>query len=175
MNQPPRWPLTALLTLTWALTPSPRAAWADPPTPGNILVSTEIFGGSSDNTVREFTRAGTLVQTFGPVPTGPGGDGSTRDLYVDGAGRVQIFNGTFSPYLTTLTPAAGPGSATYAQTTLPGWSTVNNLTYGGVAVQGNAAFVTDMATFSGGEPRGLVRFNLSTGVGTRFASTSDYT
>src|SRR5206468_508527 len=55
----------------------------------------------------------------------------------------------------------------------PGWSTVNNVTYGGIGVLGDSVYVTDMTT-SGGpgdEAKGVVRFNLADGTAARFLET----
>src|SRR5262249_14501758 len=113
-------------------------AQAAPLTTGNILVSDETTPGR----IREFTPAGALVQTFN-LPPGLPGDGPPRDLVVDRNGNIQIYNGTFSPVLTALNPATG---AVLSNTPFAGWSTVANITYGGITAFGDFVFVTDMAT-----------------------------
>ncbi len=134
-------------------------------TPGDILVTT-----SSDlqtSFLKEYTPTGTLVQSV-QVPVAPGGDSYARSIATDAAGNAQIYNGTFNPFLTTLDPA---GSGTFSNHTISGWSTVNNLNYGGLVVDGNYAYATDMATDnSGGSPNGIVRFDLTSFSATRFAS-----
>ncbi len=137
---------------------------AAPLTPGNILVNDEVF--SAPGRLREFTPSGVLVQTF-TVLFAPGGDGQPRDIVVDRDGNVQIYNGTFSPFLTTLNPVTGN---VINNTTFPGWSTVNNITYGGIAAFEDVVFVTDMATAGAGSPNGIVRFNVSDFSAVRFAS-----
>jgi hypothetical protein len=143
----------------------PAHAPAAPLTPGDILVNDETFGPGR---LREFTPSGVLVQTFA-VPTAPGGDTQPRDVAVDVNGNVQVYNGTFSPYLTTINPVTG---AVIANTTLPGWSTVNNITYGGLGAFGNYVFATDMATAGAGAPNGIIRFNVNDYSALRFASGS---
>jgi len=142
----------------------PRAALAGSLTPGDILVSST--NNLQTNVLREYTPTGTLVQTFS-VPTAPGGDAYIRGIATDTSGNVQIYNGTFSPYLTTLDPS----TSTFTNHTLSGWSTVNNIYYGGLVVDGNFAYATDMATANpGGAPNGIVQFNLTNFTATRFAS-----
>ncbi len=144
-------------------------------TPGDILVSSTTDLQTS--ILREYTPTGTLVQTFS-VPIAPGGDAYARGIATDAAGNVQIYNGTFSPYLTTLNPA---GSGSFSNHTFSGWSTVNDIYFGGVVVNGNYAYATDMATADpGGSPNGIVRFDLTNFSATRFASgpangSGDYT
>ena len=65
-----------------------------------------------------------------------------RDVVVGTAGQAYVYNGTFTPSLSTLDPVAG----TWASTTLSGWSTVNNVSYGGVAAFGPYVFASDMNT-----------------------------
>lgn len=149
------------------------SAWAGSLTPGDILVSSTQ--DLQTNVLREYTPTGSLVQTFS-VPIAPGGDSFIRGIATDSAGNVQIYNGTFSPYLTTLNPS----SDSFSNHTLSGWSTINNIYFGGIAVNGNYAYATDMSTANGGEPNGIVRFDLTNFSATRFASGSangqgDYT
>jgi len=151
------------------------AAWAASLTPGDILVSSTTDLQTS--VLREYTPTGTLVQTFS-VPIAPGGDAYARAIATDVAGNVQIYNGTFSPYLTTLDPT---GSGSFSNHTFSGWSTINDIYFGGLVVNGNYAYATDMATDNpGGAPNGIVRFDLTTFAATRFASgpangSGDYT
>ena len=138
-------------------------AHAEVLTPGNILVSDEVFTGNGR--VREFTPSGQLVQTFS-FPLAPG-DGQPRSITVDINGNIQIYNGTFTPYLTGLNPVTG---AVVSNVTLAGWSTINNATYGGLGAFGNYVFATDMATAGAGAPNGIIRFNVNDGTALRFAS-----
>ena len=117
-------------------------------TPGNILVST-------NNTVTEYTPDGVVVQSFA-IPHPSNEDG--RDLVVDSQGNIRVYNGTFDPILTTIDTLA----ATTSSTTLGGWSTTNNLTYGGITSFQDKVFVTDMRTFGDGgadEAQGIVVFD----------------
>jgi hypothetical protein len=145
-------------------------------TPGNLLVSAENFGGAFADTVNEYTTGGAVVQQFNvPYPGGRPVTEDVRDIAVDQTGRVQIYNGTFAPFLTTLTPTlGGPGAGTYDHHTTAGWSTVANVSFGGIGTLGNFAFVTDMATASPGGPNGLIRFDLTTFSAMRFAAGNDY-
>lgn len=133
-------------------------------TAGNILVS-----GLDDGLLREYTRSGALVQQFS-IPASTGGFHDLRDIAVGADGKVYMFNGTFVPRLTSLNSAAG----TYGNSTLSGWSTVNNVSYGGIGTFDKYVYVTDMFTYSGGEANGIVRFDTTTGLGTRFAGGSDF-
>jgi hypothetical protein len=84
--------------------------------PNNILVMTENFGSAASDTVREYTPGGTLVQTFNvswPGSSRPVTE-DVRDTVVDPLGQVRIYNGTFTPVLTTLTPSTTPSPTTPA-------------------------------------------------------------
>ena len=125
--------------------------------------------------LREYTPTGTLVQTFS-VPFAPGGDSYIRGIATDTSGNVQIYNGTFSPYLTTLDPT----TSSFTNHTISGWSTINDIYFGGLVVNGNFAYATDMSTAGSGGPNGIVRFDLTNFSATRFASgtangSGDYT
>lgn len=126
-------------------------------TPGNLLVST----GKS---VYEYSPSGELVQSI-PVPY-PGDDltdAGVRDITVDRNGNIRAYNGTFDPFLSTFNVS----SETWSHVTYPGWSTVNNISYGGIASFQDKVFVTDMETF-GDTAQGIVVFD-ETGASSRFA------
>jgi hypothetical protein len=146
-----------------ALLSAERQAHAQPLTPGNLLVSNLGAG-----TLSEYTSAGVFVRSFA-FPDFEGGFHDLRDIAVSSNGNVQAFNGTFTPQLTTLVPT-GP---TFTSQPFTGWSTINNISYGGIGNFGSATFVTDMATASPGGPQGIVRFG-NGGSPVRFASTNDY-
>ena len=162
------------MAIVWLSTTSPWA-WAGSLTPGDILVSSTTDLQTS--VLREYTPTGTLVQTF-LVPIAPGGDAYSRGIATDVSGNVQIYNGTFSPNLTTLKPS---GAGSFSNHTFSGWSTINDTYFGGVVVNGKYAYATDMATVNtGGSPNGIVRFDLTNFSATRFASgpangSGDYT
>jgi hypothetical protein len=136
------------------------AVGAAPLTVGNLLVS-------QSDTVFECTPAGVVVQSF-PVPPAGGGTEWARDLVVGSTGQVHVYNGTFNPTMSSLDPTTGSWSGV----TYPGWSTINNTTYGGIATFPGFVFVTDMATAYAGAPSGMVRFDLAQGTSTHFAAAS---
>jgi|GEM_PF-2385682 len=129
-----------------------------PPASDTLLIS-------SGNTVLEYTVDGQLVRTL-PIPSSD----YARDLTVSPGGGIELYNGTFTPSLSRYDSAA----AAWTHWTYAGWSTVNNVSYGGIASCQSAIFVTDMATAGAGAPRGLVRFDLFTGAAQRFADTVDF-
>lgn len=135
------------------------SADAAPFTVGNIIVSNAP--GNRPSMIYEYTPDGTQVQAVEVQ-----GDREPRDLVMDKNGHVNLYNGTFSPRWTTYDPLAG----TFTHTSFSGWSTVNNLTYGGMAAYGKYVFATDMETAYGGSPRGVVRFNVDDRTGIRFSS-----
>ncbi|MEE9466660.1 MAG: hypothetical protein V3W14_13915 [Candidatus Neomarinimicrobiota bacterium] len=132
----------------WFLAAGAGSLLAAPFTPGNILVS-------SENILYEFTFEGDWVQQV-EIPEPPGCCGYSRDLIAISGGNVAVFNGTFSPILSLYDAEQELWSARTTQ----GWSTANNVSYGGIAVHGDSIFVTDMDTANGPE-KGIVRFNLS--------------
>jgi len=121
------------------------------------------------NHMFEYTRGGALVQQM-DIPTGdPAGGGFLRGVTVDTKNRVSFFNGTFSPYLSTYDSVHGG----WTQTSIAGWSMVNNLNYGGIASYGPYLFLPDFATAYDGSPNGIIRYNANTGASERF-SPIDY-
>ncbi|HVS71673.1 MAG TPA: PEP-CTERM sorting domain-containing protein [Phycisphaerae bacterium] len=135
-------------------------------TPGDILLSTGQLGAPS--AVYEYTPGGTLVQTFPVTAPGPV-DTAGRGVSVGSDGQIYLYDGTFSPALTVINPLTG-ALQSYRGI---GFSTANNLTYGGVAAVGNYAFVSDMNT--GGSPdTGIVRFNVTDFTSERFASGTEF-
>ena len=98
------------------------------------------------NRLHEYTTSGTLVKTYDvPYPTGsrPLSE-NARDLVMTPEGRLALYHGTFSPYLSWFDPAAEH----WKHATADGWTTANNLSYGGIAAHGHNVFVTDMDTTS---------------------------
>jgi hypothetical protein len=134
--------LAVLAVTAWA----PQAL-AAPLTPGNVLAA-------SEGRLIEYTTAGAPVQTINVPLEGGGG---IRDLAVDRFGNVQIYNGTFAPLLTQYDPRTGVFTHQPSA-----FSTVNNLTYGGIAAAGDYVFVTDMNT-NNSPGRGLVRYRIGGG------------
>ncbi|HEX3152509.1 MAG TPA: hypothetical protein VHR66_30830, partial [Gemmataceae bacterium] len=131
--------------------------------PANILQVEPIW--ISPPHVNEFTPDGTLVGQITPLLNDP------RDVVVSPNGDIQVFDGTFSPQLETYHPATG----TWSSRTTTGWSTVNNLSYGGIAAYGDYVFVTDMQTAYETPPfNGIIRFNMVDGSVDRFATGHDF-
>lgn len=136
-----------LTTLLWAAAGAASGATLGP---SNLLVS-----GLSSGTLFEYTPQGALVQQFA-TPDFSSGFHDLRDIATGPDGRVHMYNGTFAPALTTLDPVSG--QITNRQAT--GWSTINNISYGGIGVWQNSVFVTDMRTGGDGDTGGIVRFDL---------------
>jgi hypothetical protein len=135
---------------------------------GNLLIDAQVPGQGAYN-LMEYTQQGVQVSSHAVVAA-PGGDLEARGLSVDPSGNVNIYDGTFSPSLATYTPAAG----SFSFQSFAGWSTVNNISYGGVAAYKSFVFASDMSTAGAGDPNGIVRFD-SAGSGTvRFASGNDF-
>jgi hypothetical protein len=166
--------VTAILAISLA-----AAAWAparaNSLTPGNILVSTENFSTSIGDIVFEYTTSGTVVQQFAiPYPGGRPITEDVRGIVANPAGQVQIFNGTFSPFLTTLTPTSGgPGMGTFANTTTTGWSMVANISFGEIGTIGHFVFAGDMMT-AVNSTNGILRFDTSNNTAKLFAAGTDY-
>jgi hypothetical protein len=119
--------------------------------------------------IREFTPAGDLVRSLDTPSVG--GLDSARDVVVSPNGDIQLFNGTFSPRLDTYHPDTG----TWTGRTTSGWSTVNNLSYGGIAAFGDYVYVTDMQTaYETAPDNGIIRFNMADDTVERFAAGNDY-
>jgi hypothetical protein len=178
MKRTTRW-LTGFVAVFLSLM-TEAAAPAGSLTPGNILVSTEYAAGSIDNpldnSVFEYTTTGTLVQQFVvPYPGGRTITETVRGIAVNTAGQVQIYNGSDSPYLTTLTPTPGgsPGQGTYTNTTFTGWRSDSNETTGEIATLGNYVFAGSMTTGSGGS-NGIIRFDTANSTATMFATGTNY-
>ena len=103
------------------------------------------------------------------VPRPPNGDfiiDRPRDLIADEQGNIQVYNGTFAVSL--LNRDVSDGSIT--QALIPGLSTENFTNFGGIARQGNVVFFSDQFTLQGGQPRGIVRFDLDTNTVDRVAT-----
>ncbi|NQU25307.1 MAG: PEP-CTERM sorting domain-containing protein [Candidatus Nealsonbacteria bacterium] len=135
---------------------SVASADAAPFTVGNIIVSNAPV--TEPSMIYEYTPDGTRVQAIEVQ-----GDREPRDLAMDKNGHVNLYNGTFTPRWTTYDPLAD----TFTHTTFPGWSTVNNVTFGGMAAYSKYIFATDMRTDL--SPGGIVRFNVDDRTGIRFS------
>lgn len=133
---------------------------------GNIFT---ILQSGSTQLLKEFTPDGILVNSTVVPPGGPAEQ--ARDLIVGPDGDIHVFNGTNNPYLSTFDTA----TSTWSHLTHPGWSTSSSYGNGGIGVFGNYVFASDQFTTSPGTPKGIIRFNLSDGTSTRFASSYSYT
>ncbi|ETX02789.1 MAG: hypothetical protein ETSY1_02255 [Candidatus Entotheonella factor] len=128
--------------------------------PGGILAQT-------GDVIYEYDANNTLLSSVSIPYPGTSSTESARDLVVDSQGLVHVYNGTFDPYLSTYDPANG----TWTHVTFEGWSTVNNQSYGGIAVYDRYVFVSDMRTFGdpADEAKGIIRYDTSDGTWQRFA------
>lgn len=107
----------------------------------------------------EFSLDGTLTRNLGSYP------GGTRDYTPDAQGNLQTYTGTFAPSLMSQ------NNGSWISQTFPGWSTVNNLSYGGIVAIGSYVYVSDMWTAYDGTPQGIVRFSTAGGAPIRFAES----
>ncbi|HEY7116209.1 MAG TPA: hypothetical protein VH475_06475 [Tepidisphaeraceae bacterium] len=130
-------------------------------TAANFLVANGNIG-SRKNFVYEYNQSGQIVRTL----QFPNGDSGIRDVVVDPLGRIQAFDGTFSPTLATY------NAGTYTSHTYSGWSIYNVGDFGGIAAIRDFVFVTDEA--AGGDAQGIVRFDTANNyAGQRFATDLD--
>jgi hypothetical protein len=137
---------------------------AAPIDPNDILVSVE-------NSVREFTPTGTLVQTI-PFSydnryyfTGE----TLNGIVVDQYGLIDAVNGTYNPYLTRYSPL----SNTFTYKPYPGWNTGSGRTYGTIAAYQNFVFVNDLGSFLG-QTGGIIRFDVFSNTALRFATGTNF-
>lgn len=132
---------------------------------GNLLVTTSIGSTSPvPQVLREYTPNGVQLRQ---VSIGSGDE--ARDIAVSDNGDIHVYYGTFGPALDTYSKATSSWSPRY----FAGWSTVNNLTYGGLAYYGGYIYATDMTTYGSTteQLKGIVRFDLANNTAQRFADT----
>jgi len=157
------------IVFAWALHSGLGAATF---TAGNILVNQAHVSGPYF--VYEYTPGGSLVQTIeipwpGTTPPGPG-DTPPHDLVIDGAGLLHLFNGSFTPYLSTY----NPGTETWNHYTASGWGATAGIGSGGIASFGDFIYVTDYLPV-GGVTSGLLRFDAADGYSAmRFGITMEF-
>ena len=131
---------------------------------------------STNNSIAEYNQSGTLLTSSISVPYDGGARPVTelsRDLIIDPNGAIHIYNGTFDPYLSIYYPI----TSTWTHETYSGWSTVNNVSYGGIARYQKYIFLTDMTTFGDGgadEAKGIVRYDTGNDTFLRFADTIEF-
>jgi hypothetical protein len=126
---------------------------------------------SYDQQLLFIDNSGVLLRSI-KIPDNNEYTGYARDIAVLDDGRIAVYNGTFAPYLSIYTPERHQWQNVMA----PGWSTVNNGSYGGIDAIGDVVYATNMAVY-GSQSMGFVRFDLVEGR-TDFVSqdeTSDLT
>lgn len=134
---------------------------------GNLIITAEVPSSFSYN-LMEYTQQGALVNSQS-IPQAPGATETehARGLSVGPSGDVNVFDGTSTPSLATLSAS----TSNWSFQTSPGWNTVNNLTFGGVVAYKNYIFASDMGS-DNGQSYGLVRFDSSGGPAVQFAPGS---
>lgn len=138
----------------------------------HLLVSYDTPNGSGQQRdIGVFTTGGAKLSSRTVPPNPQTNDQSAKDVARTADGRWVVYDGTFNPSLAIYNPANGSWKHAY----MPGLSTVANMSYGGVTTAGKYAFAPDMFTYNGGEPKGIVRFDLDTLVGTRYFTNNEYT
>ncbi|MFO0903384.1 MAG: Ig-like domain-containing protein [Pirellulales bacterium] len=125
-------------------------------TVGNLLVTSSPTDQSS--MLYEFTPDGLQVQSAEIPHPSIAVSERARDVVLDANGNAQVYNGTFDARLSTYDPVAG----TWVHSSIPYWSTGNNISFGGIAALDDFVYASDMKVRS--EPtdgRGIVRFNVN--------------
>jgi hypothetical protein len=137
---------------------------------GNLFLTAQV-PGVGDHNLLQYTQDGELVSSQ-PIPPPPNSsDGpEARGLSFGPSGDLFIYDGTFNPSLADLSP----DGQTWTFQSLAGWSTVNNVSFGEVAAYNDVVFASDMFTFGGGEPNGIVRFDTTGDTPVRFSNGTDY-
>jgi hypothetical protein len=129
---------------------------------GNLLAT--VAGPFPTHLVQEYTSTGALVRSVNLPPTPGNNFDYARDLVEDPNGTIYVYNGTFTPYLEAYNPATGH----WTQTTYPGWSTISDISSGGLAEFHNYLYASDMAII--GNTGGVVRINLTDGSSTHIGN-----
>src|SRR5947209_13373380 len=105
-------------------TPAMRSSLRLLPLEDRLTPALDVLAVTAPNNgppaVTEYAPDGSVVRVLTPPPTD-----DNRDVAVSPNGDIQLFNGTFSPELSTYHAGA------WSNQTVANWSTVNNLTYGG--------------------------------------------
>jgi len=132
-------------------------------TTDNILVTNQ-------NLLMEFSPDGTLVQRIPMLRQGDASPESSptakvRDVIASNTGQVYMFNGTFSPLLSSFNPETGE----WQHSTFSDWGISTGDGYGGIGTYKHYMFVTDQS-----DPSGIIRFNTDTHSGQRYAVGEDY-
>ena len=118
------------------------------PNPDNLLVA-------HHRTIKEYTRAGALVQTIAIDSPDGADDWRALDLVMDRLGRVHVLNrkDSFVFSLSTLVPASGA----WTHHTDPEWNLASVLYYGGISADDGHIYVPDQRT-AGTTGQGVLRF-----------------
>jgi PKD repeat protein len=142
-----------------------------PTVTSNLLVSYATPTG--ERAIAQVATFSTYAQAVASVlvQPNPTGDSGARDVDMTADGRWAVFNGAFNPSLSVYSPI----TRSWKHLSFPGWSIQNNYSYGGLTAAGRYVYAPDMNTFGGGNPVGIVRFDLTTMTATRFADTHEYT
>ena len=115
------------------------------------------------------SRSGAIVDQISiPEPVPGQLNEQPRDLIVDSAGRVQLFLGQVPAWLYTFDLDI---SSVPQKSQFPGWNTVSNVRYGGIATYGNYLYLADQA-FLNDTTDGIIRVDLSDNSYTRFYGDS---
>jgi hypothetical protein len=123
---------------------------------GDLLITSQVPGAEGYH-LMQYTQQGALVSAQSI--------GEGRGLTVDPSGNINIYEGTFTPALATLSAT----THNWSYQSMPGWSTVASVSYGEVAAYKDSVFASDMFTYNGGEPNGIIRFSDSGAPPVRFA------
>ncbi len=157
-------PLLVCVAIALFSTSSVVTVFADEFT-GNVLVQSQS-PGQLDFRIREYDSSGNVLQTIiPPLPPMSSDQLHPRDLVIGDSGNLHLFNGTFDPYLSTFDSQ----SSLWSHRTHPGWSTINNVSYGGLGRFGDQIFVTNMST-SGNPSSGVIMFDLTSGTSAEVVS-----
>lgn len=96
-----------------------------------------------------------------------------RDFVITPDRTLHLYAGTFEPTLQSYNWQSSDieNTQTYA-----GWSTANNISYGGIDYYQNYVFVTDMKTYGSNEDvaKGIIRFSQTEESATRFAEEGNF-
>lgn len=131
------------------------AAVAVPFSPGNILVSEGDYSVFNPRTVSEYTRTGVFVQRIViPKPAFQDITEQNRDMEVDANGDLHVFNGTFTPVISTLRMSTG----LWTDRTVDKLS-ISNGGNGKLAVFGKYLFITDEDLLDE-DTCGIIRYDL---------------
>ena len=157
--------------MTYKLTLNPDYT----PYEGEIISS---FLVNSDGLILEYARIqtefGINTTLVGSKSLGHTSTEELRDFTVTPEGTLHIYSGTFDPTLQSYNWQSS-SSQNNTQTYL-GWSTVNNLSYGGIDYYQNYVFVTDMKTYGSDEDeaKGIIRFSQTEESPIRFAESGNF-